>query len=229
MKKPVFYTEIAFFIGLTLLAFGTALTAYGNIGISMVVAPAYILYLFLSQFLPWFKFGIAEYVFQAFVLLVLVVLLRRPKWSYLLSFGATLFYGTALDIFMRITSLFPTYIYLRITIYILGAIICCAALALLFFSYFPPEAYELFSKEMAARFNKPIHKIVNFYNLGSLLLSVILSLILFKDIKGIGVGTVICAFLYGFIIQFFQKIYKKLFQFKDGFSWREKFEGNKKI
>ena len=116
MKKPVFYTEIAFFIGLTLLAFGTALTAYGNIGISMVVAPAYILHLFLSQFLPWFSFGIAEYVFQAFVLLVLVVLLRRPKWSYLLSFGATLFYGTALDIFMRITSLFPTYIYLRITI-----------------------------------------------------------------------------------------------------------------
>ena len=141
MKKPVFYTEIAFFIGLTLLAFGTALTAYGNIGISMVVAPAYILHLFLSQFFSWFSFGIAEYVFQAFVLLVLVVVLRRPKWSYLLSFGATLFYGTALDIFMRITSLFPTNIYLRITIYILGAIICCAALALLFFSYFPPEAY----------------------------------------------------------------------------------------
>ena len=38
MKKPVFYTEAAYFIGLFLLALGTALTAYGGFGISMVVA-----------------------------------------------------------------------------------------------------------------------------------------------------------------------------------------------
>ena len=227
MKKPIFYTELSFFIGLTLLAFGTALTAYGNIGISMVVAPAYILHLFLSQFLPWFSFGISEYIFQAIVLLVLIIALRKPKWTYLLSFGSTLFYGTALDVFMKLTSLFPTNIYLQICIYIVGAIICCAALALLFFSYFPPEAYELFSKEMAARFNKPIHKMVSFYNLGSLLLSIILSLVLFKGINGIGIGTVICAFLNGFVIRFFQKVYEKLFRFEDMLPWRKNFEGHK--
>lgn len=31
MKKTVFYTELAFFVGLAFLAFGTALTAYGNL------------------------------------------------------------------------------------------------------------------------------------------------------------------------------------------------------
>ena len=228
MKKIVFYTEIAFIVGLSLLAFGTALMVYGDLGISMVVAPAYILHLYVSQFLPWFSFGIAEYVLQALVLLVLIVILRKLKWSFILSFGATLFYGILLDVSMNLTALLPANIYLRVVVYIVGAIICCSALAFLFSSYFPPEAYELFSKEIAAKVNKPIHVIVNFYNLGSLLLSVILSLVLFRGLKGIGIGTVVCAFLYGFIIHFFQKVYEKLFRFEDKLKLREKFSENQK-
>ena len=41
-KKLGFYTEIAYFLGLFLLAFGTAMTVYGGFGMSMVVAPAFI-------------------------------------------------------------------------------------------------------------------------------------------------------------------------------------------
>ena len=105
MKKTVFYTELAFFVGLALLAFGTALTAYGDVGISMVVAPAFILHLYVSQFLPWFTFGVAEYVLQAVVLLTLILVLRKVKWTYFLSFGATLLYGFALDASMKLTAL----------------------------------------------------------------------------------------------------------------------------
>ena len=224
MKKTVFYTELAFFLGLALLALGTSLTAYGNIGISMVVAPAYVLHLFVSQFLPWFSFGVAEYVLQAIVLLVLILVLRKAKWSYLLSFGVTLLYGFALDGSMTLTAMLPDNLYWRIGAYIVGAVICCNALTLLFTSYFPPEAYELFSKEIAAKHQKPVHRIVNIYNLCSLLLAVILSLTLFHRIEGIGIGTVICAFAYGYIIKFFQTVYGKLFRFEDKFSWRKFFE-----
>ena len=229
MKKPIFYTELAFFVGLALLAFGTALTAYGNVGISMVVAPAFVLHLYVSQFLPWFSFGVAEYVLQAAVLLVLVLVLRKAKWMYLLSFAVTLLYGFLLDGSMTITALLPENIYLQIAAYIVGAIICCSALALLFVSYFPPEAYELFSKEIAAKFHKPVHKVVNVYNLCSLLLAVVLSLVLFGGIKGIGIGTVVCALVYGFIINFFQKIYEKAFRFEDKFVWRKYFEESEKM
>ena len=224
MKKTTFYTELAFFIGLALLALGTALTAYGDVGISMVVAPAYVLHLYVSQLLPWFSFGIAEYVLQAVVLLILIIILRKAKWTFLLSFGVTVLYGVLLDASMALTALLPANLFIQIPTYIVGAIICCSALALLFCSYFPPEAYELFSKEIAAKFNKPVHKIVNIYNIGSLILSLVLSLIFFGGIKGIGIGTVACAFLYGFVINFFQKVYGKLFDFKDKLPWRERFE-----
>ena len=228
MKKTKFYTELAFFIGLALLAFGTALTAYGNVGISMVVAPAFVLHLYVSQFLPWFSFGVAEYILQAFVLLALVLVLRKAKWTYLLSFAVTLLYGFLLDGSMMITALLPENIYLQIAMYVVGATVCCSALALLFCSYFPPEAYELFSKEVAAKLHKPVHKVVNVYNLCSLALAVVLSLVLFHGIQGIGIGTVICAFAYGYVINFFQKTYGKFFTFADKFSWRKFFEESEK-
>lgn len=229
MKKTKFYTELAFFVGLALLAFGTALTAYGNVGISMVVAPAFVLHLYVSQFLPWFSFGVAEYVLQVFVLLVLVLVLRKAKWTYLLSFAVTLLYGFLLDGSMMVTAFLPENTYLQIAMYIVGATICCSALALLFCSYFPPEAYELFSKEVAAKFRKPVHKVVNIYNLCSLALALILSFALFGGIKGIGIGTVVCAFAYGFVINFFQKVYGKIFSFEDKFPWRRFFEESEKM
>ena len=84
MKKPVFYTEIAYVIGLLLLAWGTALTVCGGYGISMVVAPAYILHSALSQHWPWFSFGIAEYVLQAIILGIMMLLLRKVKITFFL-------------------------------------------------------------------------------------------------------------------------------------------------
>ena len=45
MKKRIFYTELAYFLGLLILAVGTAFMERANFGVSMVVAPAYLLHL----------------------------------------------------------------------------------------------------------------------------------------------------------------------------------------
>ena len=67
-EKRVIYSELAYFFGILVLALGTALMERADFGISMVVAPAYILHLKLSEYLPFFSFGVAEYVFQAVLL-----------------------------------------------------------------------------------------------------------------------------------------------------------------
>lgn len=224
MKKRLFYTEIAYIVGLIFLAVGTAMTAYGGLGISMVVAPAYILHLFLSEFLPFFSFGMAEYVLQAVILLLMVIILRKAKLTYLLSFVAAVIYGLALDGGMKLTSLLPVSIAMQIIVYVLGVLVCCASLALLFGSYLPPEAYEMLVKEVAQKFKKPVYKIKIIYDYASLALSVILSFIFFGELRGIGIGTVACAFVYGFVIRAFQKLYGKLFRFEDRFKLRKYFE-----
>ena len=65
--KRIFYCELAYFFGIVVLAFGTALMEKADFGMSMVVAPAYILHLKLSELFSWFSFGVAEYIFQGFL------------------------------------------------------------------------------------------------------------------------------------------------------------------
>ena len=77
MKKPVFYTELGFVVSLLLLALGTALMVQGDFGVSMVTAPAYVLHLQLSQYFPFYTFGVAEYSTQVLALLLMVLLLVR--------------------------------------------------------------------------------------------------------------------------------------------------------
>ena len=69
MKKKIFYTEYAYVIGIVLLALSTALTVLADFGVSMVIAPAYLLHLKVSEYLPFFSFGMAEYTLQAVLLL----------------------------------------------------------------------------------------------------------------------------------------------------------------
>lgn len=224
MKKTVFYTEMAYFLALALLAIGTALTAYGGFGISMVVAPAYLLHLKLSELFPAFTFGAAGYTLQAVVLLVMMLLLRKAKLIYLFSFVTAVFYSFLLDGAMLLTSLLPQTIFLQVSLYVAGAVLCCAAIAFLFTSYLPPEAYELCVKEVSAKLGKPVHAVKTVYDCCSLAVALLLSLLFFGTIRGIGIGTVACAFLYGSLIRLFQKLYNNHFRFADRFPLRKYFE-----
>ena len=51
-RKTVFYAEAAFVLGIIILAFGVAFMEKADFGMSMVVVPAYLIHLKVSQFLP---------------------------------------------------------------------------------------------------------------------------------------------------------------------------------
>lgn len=53
MKKKTICTEFCYLAGVIILALGTALMEKAGFGMSMVVAPAYLIYLKLSQVLPF--------------------------------------------------------------------------------------------------------------------------------------------------------------------------------
>ena len=64
------------------------------------------------------------------------------------------------------------------------------------------------------------------YDVSSLILALILSAVFFgfDNLVGIGVATVIAAILNGPLISLYIKMYNRLFEFKDIFSFRNKFE-----
>ena len=55
-KKP-FSAELAYILGIAAIAFATALMERADFGMSMVVAPAYILHVWISRYAPWYTFG----------------------------------------------------------------------------------------------------------------------------------------------------------------------------
>ena len=227
MKKRVFYTEISYILGLVIMAFAAAFTEKANFGMSMVVAPAYILHLKVSEFLPWFTFGVAEYVFQGLLIIITVLIMRKFKISYLFSFVTAVIYGTLLDGAMALISTLPENTFaIRILWYILGTVLCSFAVSLFFHTYISPEAYELIVKEIAQKFNFNINKVKTSYDCISVVLGIIMSFAFFGFgvFKGVGVGTVFCALINGFLIGRFSKLLEKHFDFKNKFSIQKYFE-----
>ena len=216
MKKMKFYTEAAYLVAWILLAFGTAMQSHGGFGMSTIVTPAYVAYSYISQFAPFFSFGTAEYVMQIIVLIATMLIVKRLRPSYLFSLPVAIIYGFVLDGAVAVVSLLPTGIVARIIIYLVGILLCCAGVAMLFNCYLPLASHELIVKEIAAKFGLPVHKVKIAYDVTCLAIAVIASLLLFGKLVGIGVGTVFGAFAYGPIIRLFQRLYEKLFKFEDG-------------
>jgi uncharacterized membrane protein YczE len=224
-RKRIFYCELAYFLGIVVLAFGTALMEKADFGMSMVVAPAYLIHLKISEYVPWFSFGMSEYAFQALLLILLSVVMHKFKKSYILSFATAFLYGTVLDIAMKVVALFPySGLVWQVIFYIAGLIICAVGVALLLHTYFPPEAYELAVKELSLKFNVTIGKTKTIYDCCSCALAIVLSLCFFKAFVGVKWGTIACAIINGWLIGKFSQLLESKFILKDAFPWRNKLQ-----
>ncbi|MBE5782291.1 MAG: hypothetical protein E7329_03130 [Clostridiales bacterium] len=226
MKKTL-YTEVAYILGIVILAIGTAFMERADFGMSMVVAPAYLFHLKLSEFLPFFSFGMAEYMLQAVLLILLSLILRKAKRTYLFSFVTAVLYGFALDGAIWTVSLIPfSGMLFRVVYYIVGMLMCSLGVAFFFHTYIAPEAYELFVKEIAEKHGQPISRVKTIYDCVSCALSILLSFAFFGlwHFEGVKLGTVICALVNGWIIGKTSKVLQSRFQFRDRLPLRKYFQ-----
>lgn len=201
--KKIFYTEISYVLGVLILALGTALMERADFGMSMVVAPAYILHLKISRMLPFFSFGMAEYCLQAVLLLLIGLILRRFKLSYLGSFATAVFYGVVLDGWISVVKFIPDRgLPGQFAFFIAGLLLGSVGVALFFHTYITPEAYELLVKEIAADKGLPISRVKTVYDCISCGVSIVLSFVFFGfgHFEGVKLGTVFCALVNGRLI-----------------------------
>ena len=223
--KRLLYSELAYFIGIFVLALGTAFMEKADFGISMVVAPAYLIHLKVSEYVPFFSFGMSEYVFQAVLLIFLSLVMGKFKKSYLLSFATAFLYGTILDLAISLVALFPyAGLVWQIVFYVAGMVICAIGVALLLHTYFPPEAYEFVVKELSQKFHAPVGKTKTIYDCCSCLFAITLSLCFYKSFVGVKWGTIVCAMVNGWLIGKISGFLEKNFILKDGLSLRNKLQ-----
>ena len=229
MKKRTFYTEVAYAVGIIALAFGVTLMERADFGLSMVVAPAYVLHRYISLLpgMEWYTFGVAEYTLQLFLVIVLMLVMRKFRLSYFFSFVTAVIYGYLLDFIMWfMPTVAPDVWAIRILFFILGEIFCTFGVSMVFHTYIPPEAYELFVSELSKKLQKQTAHVKWVYDIVSCIVAIILSFLFFGFGVFVGVnwGTVLCALINGVIIGAMIKLEDKLFDFRDGLKLRKYFE-----
>ena len=226
MKKTVLYTELAYVLGMVGLSLSVALMTRADFGVSMVVAPAYLLYLKLNPLLPFFTFGMAEYTLQAALLLCTILTVKKFRPYFLFSFVTAVLYGFLLDGWMLLLQRFPAEnIALRCLWYVLGLGLGAVSIACFFKTYIAPEVYELLVKELALKLSKPTHRVKTVYDCVSCAVAVVMSFAFFGlwRFEGVKLGTVICALVNGFLIGRCTGWMDAHLDFRDGLPWRKYF------
>ncbi len=226
MQKKTFYTELAYVFGIIALALGVAFMEAANFGMSMVVVPAYLTHLKLVETLPFFSFGMAEYTLQLLLVLITCAVLKKVRFSFLFSFVTAVIYGLILDGFIFLMSFVPVDTFVvRGIFYVLGMVTCSFGVSLVFHTYIPPEAYELFVKELSAKFGVNISVFKTCFDITMMLIGVAMSFAFFGlwHFEGVKVGTLICALCNGFIIGRFTKLLEARYEFRDGLKLRRFF------
>ncbi len=224
MKKPVFYTEVAYVCAILFIALGVALAAKAGFGVSMIAAPMYTLHLWLVQYTEILTLGTLEYIFQGVIILSIAIIVKHFKISYLFSFATSVFSGLAIDLMFWIVSpLTAETLFARIVVFAASILTCAFGVSCIFHAYVSPAGNELFVKEFAVHFGKDIHKVKTTYDMTFLAISLALNLLLFRGFVGIGIGTVVTALLNGPIISVFAHFLEKHFEFKAAFPKLEKY------
>ena len=226
MKKRVLYTEWAYVLAMVGLSLSVALMTRADFGVSMVVAPAYLLYLKLNPLLPFFTFGMAEYSLQAVLLLFTILAVRKFRPYFLFSFVTAVLYGFLLDGWMLLTRGLPADSFaIRGLWYVLGMLLGAASIACFFRTYIAPEVYELLVKELSLKLNRPTHRVKTVYDCVSCAVAVAMSFAFFGlgRFEGVKLGTVICALVNGSLIGWATGFLDRRFAFRDALPWRKYF------
>lgn len=212
--------ELAWLLGVLLCSLGVCFSARSGFGVSMVVAPAYVLHRYLSPFIPWMTFGAAEYLLQGVLILLLCFAVQRFKWKYLLSFFTAVCYGFALDFWRMLfgTEVYPL-LWQRIIACLFGALVTAFSIALYLRTYLPQQGYELVVKELTERYHLPMGRVKWLYDIGSLLLAILLMLVLFRTFSTdmVGIGTLLLTVINTPLITLFGKLLDRFFAFTPAF------------
>lgn len=219
MKPLRLSSELVYLLSLALLALAVSLTAAADFGVSMIVAPAYI----VSLKWPALTFGQAEYIVQGIVFVGFCAVMRRVRPLYLVSFVTGLLYGVMLDAWRLIPALSPTAVGtapmpVRIALLLVGMVLTSFSIALIFRVYIYPQVYDFFVKGVAVRYHLNRTRFKQIFDASCLLVSVAMSLLLFGKFHGIGLGTLLMTVCNGFIIGFFDRLFGKVTDIRPRFA-----------
>lgn len=219
--------ELSWALAIIIVAFGVCLNKKADLGMSVIAAPTFIIYEAVKS-LSWLSVGMAEYLVQGVILIIMCIVVRRFNWRYLLTFLCAVIYGYTMDLWLLILGPEPfTSIYMRWGMLLLSDVIISFGVAFYFRTYLPLQVHELFVSEVCERYKLKVSRVKLIYDLSFLAICLVLAFSLFGDVKefdwskiymtsfhSIGPGSIVAAFLNAPLINIFGKLQDKIFGYE---------------
>ena len=226
MKKIRKASELLWIFGLIFVALGVSICSKANLGVSMIAAPAFVVFEAIAPLVPNLSVGVTEYIIQGLMLVVLCVIVGRFNWRYLLAFGVAVLYGYILNFFLWLMQGFdPNAVWQRWVMLLVGDAVTALGVACFFRTYMPLQVYELFVAEVTERFKLNIHRTKWVFDITLLVISVVLALTLFGDaatfdwrnigstaFHSIGLGTLVTTAINSPLISWMGKLVDRFFE-----------------
>lgn len=201
---------ITYIAGLFVLALGVSISVKSDLGVSPVSSLPYVFSLIFNIEMGYFSMG----VFIFFILVQLLILRKDFKITRALQIFCSIAFGYFVNLSNYLLSLFtvPDNLILRLTLAVLSAAVCGLGIFLYVEPKVMPLPAEGLTEVISGKVGRPFSKVKVYFDLFMLGVSVAFSLGFLGRIEGIGIGTVISAFLIGRFVGIFSGLFRKRLQ-----------------
>lgn len=193
---PLFRGELALALAVVFNSFGVVLMLYSGSGISAISSVPYA----FSEVFPFLTLGTWTYLFQAVLILTLMVLRRRFVVSYLFSFVVGFVFSELLDLHELWINVLPVNLGWRVLYFVVSYLILCFGIALSNRCKLPIVPTDLFPRELAQITKIGYPKVKISFDAICLLVTAGMTLLFLGHLQGIGIGTVLAALTMGKVI-----------------------------
>lgn len=216
-EPRVWYGELALLLAILTNSFGVVLMLYSGGGISAISSVPYA----FSEVIPRLTLGTWTYLFQAVLILSLMILRKKFVLQYLFSFVVGFVFAQLLDLHELWIDTLPDALALRILYFVISYLIICFGIALSNRCGLPIIPTDLFPRELARITGVPYPKIKIGFDVICLLVTAGMTGIFLGQLKGLGIGTVLAAFTMGKAVGIIGTCLDKKFCFRLYFARRD--------
>lgn len=203
--------------GLLLMGFGIALITKARLGTSPISTVPLV-----GSYITPISFGAFTFVLS--LLFMVVQLILQKKLFNVTLFGQIIvgiFFGLFVDFGMFVFSFVnATSIITQLTVQVLGCLILSIGIYLQVVANVAMNAGEALVKLISNKYRKEFSTVKVIFDWSLVVFSCVLSFLFLHKIKGIGIGTIISAFLVGYMIKIIiimkEAVKRKIARSKDG-------------
>lgn len=191
--KKTISGELVLLVAVMINSFGVVLMLYSKAGISAISSVPYA----FSLAWPKLSLGTWTYLFQATLIISLMIMRKKFVLNYLFSFAVGFVFSEFLDLHELWIGILPTGLAWQVLYFVISYLLLCIGIAISNRCGLPIVPTDLFPRELAQITKVSYPKIKIGFDVICLVITACLTAVFLGHLEGLGIGTILAAFTMG--------------------------------